>query len=90
VCTINSVEENVLEGVSFFPNPTSNVCTLSFKRAVEIEKIVVTDLAGRIQNIPSTTTSNRIDFDFSSLANGVYVIQVETNFGMVVKRLEKL
>ena len=62
----------------------------SVKRAVEIEKIIVTDLAGRIQNIPSTTTSNQIDFDFSKLANGVYVIQVETNFGTVVKRLEKL
>jgi hypothetical protein len=57
---------------------------------VEIEKIIVTDLAGRIQNVPSTKTSNQIDFNFSSLANGVYVIQVETNFGMVVKRLEKL
>ena len=90
VCTLNSVEENVLEEIKFFPNPTSNVSTLAFKRAVEIEKITVTDLSGRIQNIPSTNTSNQIDFDFSSLANGVYVIQVETNFGMVVKRLEKL
>jgi hypothetical protein len=84
------VEENTLEDIKFFPNPTSNTSTLSFKRAVEIEKIIVTDLAGRIQNIPSTTTSNQIDFDFSKLANGVYVIQVETNFGTVVKRLEKL
>jgi hypothetical protein len=56
---------------------------------VEIERITVTDLAGRIQHVPSLKTSNQIDFDFSSLANGVYVIQVETNFGTVVKRLEK-
>jgi hypothetical protein len=57
---------------------------------VEIEKITVTDLAGRIQQVSANRTSNQIDFNFSSLANGVYVIQVETNFGMVVKRLEKL
>jgi hypothetical protein len=57
---------------------------------VEIEKITVTDLAGRIQNVPANKSSNQIDFDFSSLSNGVYVIQVETNFGTVVKRLEKL
>jgi hypothetical protein len=79
-----------LEDIKFFPNPTSNTSTLSFNRAVEIEKIIVTDLAGRIQNIPATKTSNQIDFDFSKLANGVYVIQVETKFGTVVKRLEKL
>jgi hypothetical protein len=90
VCTVNSVEENVLEDTKFFPNPTSNMSTLSFNRVVEIEKITVTDLAGRIQNVPSTKTSNQIDFNFSSVANGVYVIQVETNFGTVVKRLEKL
>jgi hypothetical protein len=90
LCTVNSVEEDVLEEIKFFPNPTSNVSTLSFKRAVEIEKIIVTDLAGRIQNVPSTKTSNQIDFNFSTLANGVYVIQVETNFGTMVKRLEKL
>jgi hypothetical protein len=57
---------------------------------VEIEKITVTDLAGRIQNISANKSSSQIDFDFSKLANGVYVIQVETNFGTVVKRLEKL
>jgi hypothetical protein len=90
VCTINSVEENVLEDAKFFPNPTSNNSTLSFNRVVEIEKIIVTDLAGRIQNIPANKSSNQIDFDFSKLANGVYVIQVETNFGTVVKRMEKL
>jgi PKD repeat protein len=90
VCAVNSVEENVLEDIKFFPNPTSDVSTLSFNRSVEIEKIIVTDLAGRIQNVPATKTSNQIDFNFSSLANGVYVIQVETNFGTVVKRLEKL
>jgi hypothetical protein len=90
VCTINSVEENVLEDTKFFPNPTSNTSTLSFNRVVEIEKITVTDLAGRIQNVPANKSSNQIDFDFSSLANGVYVIQVETKFGTVVKRLEKL
>ena len=90
VCTVNAVEEQVFESVKFFPNPTSNVSTLSFNRIVEIEKITVSDLAGRVQPVSTTKTSNQIDFDFSSLANGVYLIQVETNFGMVVKRLEKL
>jgi hypothetical protein len=90
VCNANSVEEEVFEDVKFFPNPTSKVSTLSFNRLVEIEKITVTDLAGRVQHVATTKTSNQIDFDLSSLANGVYVIQVETNFGLVVKRLEKL
>ena len=90
VCTVNSVEEDHLSEVEFYPNPTSNRSTLNFKSSVDVKRITITDLAGRIQNITSTTTPNQIDFDFSKLANGVYVIQVETNFGTVVKRLEKL
>jgi hypothetical protein len=35
-------------------------------------------------------TSTQLDFDCSKLANGVYLIQVETNLGKVIKRLEKL
>ncbi|MFA9221283.1 MAG: T9SS type A sorting domain-containing protein, partial [Sediminibacterium sp.] len=90
LCTVNAVNEMDLNEIKFYPNPTSNRSTLTFNKPTDFKKVTVTDLAGRVQVIPMVKTSTQLDFDFSKLATGVYLIQVETNFGMVVKRLEKL
>jgi hypothetical protein len=87
---VNAVDEVDLSDIKFYPNPTSNRSTLSFNKQVDFKKITVTDLAGRVQAVPVAKTSTQLDFDCSKLANGVYLIQVETNLGKVIKRLEKL
>ncbi|WP_310992394.1 T9SS type A sorting domain-containing protein [Aequorivita marina] len=71
-----SVEENNLEGFTFYPNPTRDNLNLSAKNT--IEKVGIYSLLGQevMQLFPE---KERQSIDVSSLASGVYVMKVEVN-----------
>ena len=71
-CTL-SIEDNVLEGFSFFPNPSINVLNVSAQ--TEIDSINIYNLIGQRvfeQNIDSTNS----ELDISKLRQGTYIMQV--------------
>lgn len=81
------------QSVQVFPNPTSNKVTVQFNVPVfEIKSIVVKDFSGRIvsqENLPSNNTLQEWMIDLSNEANGLYFIQINTDQGVVNKKITK-
>jgi hypothetical protein len=78
------LEENTLEGVNVYPNPSTGLVNVSNDNNLE-NNIVVTDLAGR--QVFSTQVNTATTFDLSAVGTGVYVVTVSNENGKLVERV---
>jgi spore germination protein YaaH len=73
-----SVDLNLKEKISFYPNPAKNVINISNPENIEIAKIRVYTVLGKlIENVDLKKES----IDISDLANGVYLLKILDNHG---------
>ena len=84
--TLNLIENESDSQIAIYPNPTSDLITITSK--MEISKIEIFDLEGRfIQNITSKYEVNEIDF--SRLSNGIYMLRIEINGISIIRKVIK-
>lgn len=82
-----STSENMLfEGYSLYPNPTSNIFSVASNKNELIKSVSVTDLNGRVIK---TFSSNQTTFDISELNSGIYMIEIQGENGIEIKKLVK-
>ncbi len=73
---INSVENTAKIGVMTFPNPAYS--ELNVVANENINKIVVTDLSGKVVSVLNPNTSST-SVNISNLSKGIYIVKVITN-----------
>src|SRR5690606_13123171 len=75
-----------LKQVSLFPNPVSDKLEIQVPASIELKSVAVYDLMGkRFDFNPGT---HKV-LDFSKIATGVYILEIETNMGNLTKKLIK-
>lgn len=79
------IENIELESVSMFPNPASGHISLQIPDGVSLQKVTFYNVLG--QKVKQTGNVN--NWDVSSFANGVYLLDVETNYGVKQLRFIK-
>lgn len=77
--TVIGLQNSVLsENIKLYPNPTTS--TLNFdSKGLEVNSIMISDVTGKVIKSISSV-SNTIDV--SSLVNGLYIIQIQTDKGI--------
>ena len=80
VSALLNVEENEIESLEVYPNPTSDKLFISR----EVEKVIIYTITG--QKILET---NNNSIEMSSYRSGVYLVHIFTNNGNAVKRVMK-
>lgn len=80
-----SVGSNLAEMVSIYPNPASTVINISLPSNVDVESSSLIDMLGRTTGV---VYSNG-EMNISSLAPGVYFLNLETNMGSHTQRIIK-
>ncbi len=89
--SILGVNENSLDsGLVLYPNPTSNVVNLVNRTNISLEKMTIYDMTGKLviqTNLRAMQGEKAVDV--SSLAVGVYVVQINGEKSSVVIRLIK-
>ena len=85
------VADNSLDkGLSLYPNPAKNLVNLVNKTDISLEKMMIYDINGKLVNqINLRTMQGEKAIDVSSLAAGVYVVQIIGDNASTVKRLIK-
>jgi xyloglucan-specific exo-beta-1,4-glucanase len=71
----NTKFANVSSAV-FYPNPTNGIVNIQLRKGETVKTATIYSLTGQ-----KLTESNQNTIDFSSLANGVYVLQIESSNG---------
>lgn len=88
-CVVVGVEENLLEGLSIYPNPTNGQLTVDMMRMnIDEATVTVYNLVGEVIAIEQTNASNRlVQFDLSDKATGMYLIEVATPNGRAIQKV---
>jgi hypothetical protein len=82
----NHIEMDEL-GFSLSPNPASS--KLNVKIASDIQTISVFSITGQLMSNVEVANKNMVSIDVADLANGVYLLQVNTKDGVFTKRFVK-
>lgn len=78
------IEENTLEGVAIFPNPTTGVITISNDNQTD-NKIEVRDLTGKL--VTSTSAAIETTIDLTGNPSGIYMVKVYNENGATIEKV---
>ena len=84
------VESLLAETIAIYPNPTQNKITLQWDAAVQVERIAVYALDGKLittQVVSQDSTSSFINL--SETADGMYFIKISTQKGTLTEKIIK-
>jgi hypothetical protein len=84
------VEENqtLSSFLTVYPNPTNDFLSLDKVNEINIDKIEVIDLSGRVV-MTSFSNENRTTIDLTSLNSGIYILKVESDNGTLTQKIVK-
>ena len=85
--TNQNFNDNNLE-FDVYPNPTKNQVNIKSSKNVKEGIITISDIQGKslISKIIKDSNSN---VDISELSNGIYILKIQTEFGLSVKQIVK-
>lgn len=82
------IEELSSELISIYPNPTKDIFTIQLINNVDVIKVVIYDLSGRLIQINENYNGGELlKVDLSHYLNGVYQLEIITNKGIFNERI---
>lgn len=72
---------------SVYPNPSNHVVTISNKESIQIKKVAISDIHGRTVKSLSFQGVTETEINVSDLNVGVYFMSIDTNEGIVTKKI---
>jgi ligand-binding sensor domain-containing protein len=82
--TVETPDNEILDIVYVYPNPTNQFLNISTQDGV-FGEITIFDEIGRIVLVKNSDKSERITIDISSLPNGAYSIKIGSKFAKFIK-----
>ncbi len=76
--------------VKVYPNPAQNLLNVHLNGGQEFEQVLVYNMTGQVVYNSGKTMARRTQFDVSRLQNGIYILSVVTQKGVVNKKFEVL
>ena len=84
----NGIEENYLNNIGMYPNPTSDKLTF-IQDGNEKVTYSILSLSGQLMQTSQSSQSNTV-LDLSQLNSGVYLVELKMNDIRIIKRVVKL
>ena len=75
---------DVQTGINLYPNPAADHITVSSSDYCEINRVVIYDCQGR-----KVLSSDDTQINVSGLNNGVYIVEIQTNIGVIKRKISK-
>jgi len=73
---------------ALYPNPTTGRFYVTFSKALKNAKVVVIDANGKIIT-QFKASGNKVDFNLSSVAAGIYFVRIEEGGNVISKKVIK-
>lgn len=84
-----SVDDFTAAQFKIHPNPTTDFININNGSELEINEVKLVDIQGRILQTINNDNLNEVQIDVSSLSNGMYFLDMQTDSGKVVKKFLK-
>lgn len=80
-----SIQDNLSQNVTVYPNPASDVLNISLVNGVEITNATVYDILGKDTGVVFINGQ----FNIAQLSKGIYMLSIETNQGTLTQKIVK-
>jgi len=84
-----SVSEFVSSKFNVFPNPVTDMVTITNSESIGIEQIEIFDISGKTVKSLSFNNENEVQLNLGDFASGMYLLHIKTNQGVAVKKVVK-
>src|SRR5690606_19691919 len=87
---LNQIPLNIQEWVSskfnVFPNPVTDVVTITNSSNIGIEELTVYDMNAKIVQSKKIKNESELQLNIGNLANGTYLLHIKTSKGVAIKK----
>lgn len=80
--------DHIIQVDVLYPNPTSGKFSITFSKALRKASISLTDVNGKIIR-RFYSSGNKVDFDLSSVASGIYFVTINDEGNIIRTKVEK-
>jgi len=84
-----STNEQLATKFNLYPNPATNVVNITNNENMQVQQVTVYDIAGKQLNTQTFNNETQIQLNVENLANGTYMLHLQTAQGTAVKKLVK-
>ena len=85
---VNSIKQHILDNsVTIYPNPTQD--NLNVKMEASFDNVEITNLLGQVIYTVAITGSQELEISVANYRSGVYLIRLQGEHGVVVKKFIK-
>jgi len=84
-----STSEFVTSKFNVFPNPVTDIVTITNNENIGIEQIEVLDISGKTIKSLNYNKENEVQLNLGDFASGMYLLHIKTNEGVAVKKVVK-
>jgi len=90
VPTVNlSLNEHLSSQFNLYPNPATNLVNITNNENILVQQVTVYDIVGKQLSTQTFNSQAEIQLNVENLSNGTYMLHIQTNEGMAVKKLVK-
>ena len=89
-CPTTGIYAMPIAAAKISPNPTQHSVLVELKNShANIQQIVIMDLTGRVVGLHNIENENQASIDLQQFENGIYLLKIMTNEGMMIERIIK-
>ena len=77
------------DSFTIFPNPIADILTISNNNNYNVKSVSISDLNGRIVKIKNFDSLSDIKINMTDLSSGMYIMNINTNQGTIIKKVIK-
>jgi hypothetical protein len=87
-CYLSVEEEELKDALSIYPNPSKGSFNIKNTSLINLEKVVIYDISGRLISEYDMTNSSRIKtINLVGVSKGMYFINIQSKRGRITKKL---
>jgi hypothetical protein len=73
---------------ALYPNPTTGKFFITFSKSLQKAQIAILDVNGKVMSV-FQGNGNKVEFDLSPFANGVYFVRINDTGNIILKKVVK-
>ena len=77
------------EKFNLFPNPATEIVNITNNEQMKVKEVEIYDTAGKLTDTQTFNDQTEIQLNISALNSGTYLLHIQTNEGIAVKKLVK-
>ena len=87
--TYLNTDEFLATKFNLYPNPATNIVNITNSEDISVKQVEVYDVTGKLINTQNFNNETEIQLNVETFSSGTYILHLQTNEGMAVKKLIK-